>query len=182
MSDGKCNDATSTSIGDDGITVIDICNPGDDYPAVDVTSTVSFRIVDAEEPGVVTLSDHTPTVGTTVVATLTDGDGSTSFGMGEGWQWARSPNGSTDWANISGATSDQYTPDDDDGGSYLRASVTYTDNRGSGKTASAVTTSPVPSENNQPAFPATETGQRTVEENTGGRFRHRRSRHRRGPR
>ena len=37
---------------------------------------------------------------------------------------------------------------------------------GSGKNAEAVTDGPVPSENRRPSFPSTETGQRTVPENT----------------
>ena len=43
--------------------------------------------------------------------------------------------------------------------------VEYTDNRGSGKTAEAITKRPVPSLNRRPTFPDTETGERTVDEN-----------------
>ena len=60
----------------------------------------------------------------------------------EAWQWARSADGET-WEDIMGATSPSRAPSADDVGSYLRASVTYSDLFGSGKTASAVTANPV---------------------------------------
>ena len=134
-----------------------------DDDAVDVTETVGFQIVDVEEEGVVTLSTEEPEIGVQLEATLEDGDGNIS---GESWQWARSEDEQTGWVNIFGATSSRYTPDDDDGDFYLRALVTYTDNRSSGKTASAVTGERVPSENSRPTFPPTQDGQRTVPENT----------------
>ena len=54
------------------------------------------------------------------------------------WQWARSSDMET-WTDIEGATSSSRSPVADDVGSYLRASVSYTDSFGSGKSASAVT-------------------------------------------
>ena len=130
---------------------------------VDVTIDFLIFIIDVEEPGVVTLPADKPEVGTPLQATLADGDGNVS---GSRWRWARSANGRTGWANISGATSSTYTPKEEDGNLYLRASVTYTDRRGGGKSAEAVTSAPVPSENRRPLFPSTEDGQRTVAENT----------------
>ena len=88
---------------------------------------------------------------------------------GEQWQWARSENGRTNWINIAGETSSSYTPTEDDEDFYLRARVEYTDNRGTGKSAEGVTTGPIPSENRRPTFPDTETGDRTVDENTRAR-------------
>ena len=132
-------------------------------PVIDDTGTLSVYITDVEEDGVVTLSQEEPEVGVALRASLTDGDGSVS---GTSWQWARSENGRTGWTNISGATSSSYTPEDDDGDFYLRARVSYTDRRPGGKSADAVTGSPVPSENQPPTFPATEDGQRTIAENT----------------
>ena len=131
--------------------------------SVDVTTSIEVQLIDVEELGVVTLSADEPEVGDTVVAMFEDGDGSVSDVF---WQWARSENGLTGWVNISGATSSSYTPDDDDGGHYLRASVDYTDRRGSGKSAKGITTAPVPRENRHPTFPSTEEVQRTVPENT----------------
>ena len=116
-----------------------------------------------EEDGVVTLSTQEAETGTPLTATLEDGDGDVT---GPVWQWARSENGRTGWTNISGATSDSYTPTVADEDFFLRATVTYTDRRGAGKSAEAVTDGAVPSENRRPRFPSTETGQRTVPENT----------------
>ena len=129
----------------------------------DVTSTVTITITDVEEPGVVTLSDDEPGVGVAVDATLSDGDGSIS---GEMWQWARSADGRTRWFSIVGAMSSSYTTVPADADFYLRARASYTDNRGSGKNAAAVTALRVFGENQRPTFPSTENGQRTVAENT----------------
>ena len=44
------------------------------------------------------------------------------------WQWSSSETGAVDtFENIVGATTNRYTPDDDDRGDYLRATATYTD-------------------------------------------------------
>ena len=134
-----------------------------DPDSVDATKILDLAVTDVEEDGVVTLSSTEPEVGTQLRATLEDGDGSVS---GETWQWARSENGRTGWTNISGATSSSYTPVDADGDFFLRARVEYTDRRGVGKIADAFTTNRTPRENKRPTFPSTETGARTVEENT----------------
>ncbi|MYD35509.1 MAG: hypothetical protein F4X20_00565, partial [Dehalococcoidia bacterium] len=147
LHDGKGLDSNDMVINDDSI---------------DVTTVVSVRVIDVEEEGVVTLSDQEPEAGTQVTATLTDGDGGVT---GRSWQWWRSQDGRTGWSPISGATSSAYTPTVNDEDSYLRATVEYTDRRGGGKRAEAIT-NPVPSENRRPLFPSTETGQRSVDENT----------------
>ena len=139
---------------------------GNPDSSVDVTTAIEFEIIDVEELGVVTLSLDEPEVGDTVVATLEDGDGSI---QGVSWQWARSENGRTGWVNISRATSSSYTTLRSDAGSFLRARVTYADNRGGGKTAEAVTANGVFSENEGATFPSSEDGQRAVPENTPAR-------------
>ena len=53
------------------------------------------------------------------------------------WQWARSRDGRL-WTHIEGATSPQRRPTRTDVGMYLRATVTYSDKYGTGKSASAV--------------------------------------------
>ena len=132
-------------------------------PVVDTTTSVSVTVTDVEEDGVVTLSSDEPETGEDLDATLEDGDGSLS---GESWQWARSSNGRTGWLNILDATSSFYTPVEADEDFFLRATVKYTDNRGSGKSAEAITKRPVPSLNRRPAFPDSEDGERTVDENS----------------
>ena len=147
LHDGKGVDASNVEIADSSI---------------DATRSADIFVVDVEEDGVVTLSTDEPETGTQLTATLEDGDGGVT---GEIWQWARSENGRTGWTNISGATSSSYTPTVADEDFFLRATVTYTDRRGAGKSAEAVTDDPVPSANRRPRFPSTETGQRTVAEN-----------------
>ena len=137
-------------------------NP-EDPPVIDDTITISFFVLDVEEDGVVTLSTQEAETGTPLITTFEDGDGGVT---GEVWQWARSRNGRTGWTNISGATSSSYTPTVADEDFFLRATVTYTDRRGAGKSAAAITGRRVPSENRRPTFPSTEDGQRTVAENT----------------
>ena len=133
-----------------------------DDDSVDDRKIFDITVTDVEEEGVVTLSQEEPEVGVQLEATLEDGDGDIS---GESWQWARSENGQIGWINISGATSSSYTPVDTDRGFYLRASVTYTDRRGAGKSAEAFTEQ-VFGENRRPTFPSTENGQRSIAENT----------------
>ena len=137
-------------------------NPETD-PTIDATRSASVFVVDVEEDGVVTLSAEEPETGTPLTATLDDGDGGVT---GPTWLWARSENGRTGWTNISGAASSTYTPTVADEDFYLRATVAYTDRRGGGKSAEAVTDGPVPSANRRPRFPSTETGERTVPENS----------------
>ena len=130
---------------------------------VDITIDVTVTVTDVEEPGSVTLSAKEPAIGVRLQATLEDGDGNISD---EAWQWARSEDGRTNWFSIAEVTSSDYTPTEDDTDFYLRARVRYTDNRGSGKSAGAVTTASVPSRNRRPAFPSTEDGARAVDENS----------------
>ena len=147
LSDGKGVDSSNNVIND---------------PSVDVTETISIILRDVEEEGVITFSPQEPEVGVAQTATLNDSDGGIT---GRSWEWARSDHRVGPWSDIPGANSSSYTPDEDDGDAYLRATVTYTDRRGPGKRAEGIT-GPVPTTNRRPLFPATETGQRTVPENT----------------
>ena len=102
-----------------------------------------------------------------VTAALEDDDGPT----GVTWQWARSPNGRTDWVNIQGATLAAYTPTlEEDRGNYIRATASYGDGHGLNKTAEKVSArvGDPPPVNSAPVFPSTENGQREVEENSAG--------------
>ena len=147
LSDGKGLDSSNNEINDD---------------SVDITAGISIILFDVEEEGVITFSPQEPEAGAPQTATLADSDGGIT---GRTWQWARSQDGRSNWSNIPSATGSSYTPTVNDEDFYLRATVTYTDRRGSGKRAEAIT-GPVPSENRRPLFPSTETGQRSVAENT----------------
>ena len=90
--------------------------------------------------GTVTLSSSQPRVNTPMTAALTDSDGVSGQAA---WTWHSSPNGTSAWAVINGATARFYTPAAADVGNYLRATASYTDGHGSGKSAQAVSANPV---------------------------------------
>ena len=133
---------------------------------VDDTQDVTITVENVEEPGTVTLTTDTEHISARVEVTaeLGDPDGSVT---GLTWQWSHSPNGRTDWANISDATSDIHTPADVLQGRYLRATASYTDGHGADKIAHGVSPRRVeepPPVNSAPAFPSTEDGRREVAE------------------
>ena len=100
------------------------------------TLSVVVTVTNVDEDGKVTFTGEgrfQPQVGRGLNATLTDPEGQSDAK----WQWARSADGQT-WTDIMGATSQNRSPVTADEGMHLRASVTYTDSYGSGKTASAV--------------------------------------------
>ena len=116
--------------------------------------TVTINVNDVEEPGTVALSWKQPQVGTELTATLTDPDEDISGPM---WQWAKSNSQNRTYTDISGETSTSYTPVAADERKYLRATVSYTDGHGSGKSAQAVSYRWVrlrPDSNNAPTFPS----------------------------
>ena len=113
---------------------------------------VKVTVENADEPGVVTLSQTQPRVGIAVTASLTDPDGSISSLT---WQWS---NGDDD---IEDANSDTYTPvgereDDANGdvGDTLTATASYTDGEGASKTAFAMSANvvAVDTRNRAPVF------------------------------
>ena len=133
-------------------------------PTIDDTHDVAITVTDADDPGSLTLSSQSPIVGSTLTATLTDEDDGIT---GETWKWETSTDQNS-WTVITGETTNSYTPDADDENKYLRVTVTYTDDDGSGKTAEAQTTSAVAlraATNVHPSF-ADETTTREVAENT----------------
>ena len=96
----------------------------------------------AQEEGTVALSPAQPMVGVELTATLADPDGAISAAT---WVWASSSDwdasaetGTGTWSDSSGATSASYTPVTGDVGKYLRATVSYTDGQGPGKSAQGV--------------------------------------------
>ena len=128
--------------------------------------TPGITVTNEEEDGTVTLSSDQPQVGTALIATLTDPDGTVS---GTIWVWESSADGSTGWTTLNGAsstvTTSSYTPVAADLNQYLRATATYTDPQGSGKSAEAVSANAVqatPATNSDPEFPSTENGARSV--------------------
>ena len=114
--------------------------------------------------GTVSLSTTSPQVGTTITATLTDPDGSV---RNESWSWQRSSDSSA-WSNISGATGSSYTVASVDQQKWLRATVSYDDAHGSGKSAvsSAATVEESLTTQVPPTFGEGPSAVRSVPENT----------------
>ena len=98
--------------------------------------TVTISVTNADEAGAVSFSSTAPQVGTALTATPTDPDGGVTSIT---WQWASSATSDGTFTAISGATNAAYTPVSDDVGNYLKATASYEDTQGTGKTASAVT-------------------------------------------
>ena len=96
---------------------------------------VTVTVANVDEAGSVTFDSTAPAVGTALTASLMDPDGNVSSVT---WQWAKSSTKSGTYADISSATSASYTPTADDAGAWLRATASYTDAEGSGKSAAAV--------------------------------------------
>ena len=134
----------------------------DDSNGGTADKAVTISLTNLNEDGTVTLSPTQPAARSQVTATLTDPDevvsGTTT------WQWERSNDGNIVWANV-GTNSDTYTPVDGDVTYYLRATASYTDGEANGKTAHAVSASPVQAGTNRaPTFDDGQTTSRDVAE------------------
>ena len=137
-------------------------NNGQGDSAVDDTIAVVVTVTNIDEAGTVTLPG-TITSGQAVTATLTDPDGTTSSVT---WQWSRSDTAGGTFTPISGATSNPYSPVAADVGKYLKATASYTDPQGSGKSATSDASSQVGAGNVNPSF-SSMTATRSVPENSG---------------
>ena len=130
------------------------------------TVTLTIEVIDVEHEGTVTLSSTQPRVGSPFQASLSDPDGGVTATT---WKWERSDDGVTGWEDIDGARSASYTPVADDAGKYLRATVTYTNTHGPGKTAQSVTSSAVgAAPNSNPEFPSASLVRRVAEHTPAG--------------
>ena len=112
------------------------------------------------------LPSDVPVQDVPLTATMTVADAVSS----RRWQWARSTSKSSGWTDISGETSSTYQPVFDDIGYFLRVTVTYNDPHGTNKTLRAISDQSVvrnQGSNKPPKFPSSETGQRTIPENSG---------------
>ena len=118
------------------------------------SETVMVKVTNVDEDGKVTLSARRPQTDTAFTAEVTDPDGGVSD---EKWQWAKAGSKSGTYRDIDKATSVTYTPKDADSGSYLRATVTYEDTEGEGKSAMMVSEFPsqrITGGNDAPEFAA----------------------------
>ena len=96
------------------------------------TETVTVEVTNVNEDGTVTLSARRPQTDTPFTAAVTDLDGDVADAK---WQWAKASSKNGFYRDIAMATSEIYAPKDADAGSYLRATVTYEDPEGEGKSA-----------------------------------------------
>ena len=127
--------------------------------------TVTITVNNLDEPATVTLDSLQPLVVIPLTATLTEPDQIRGSVI---WSWERSPNGTSDWNPISGATSDIYTPVADDVGNYLRATASYFDEETRGQSAQAISANAVEMApgRNKPVFREAPTATRSVPRNT----------------
>ena len=132
-----------------------------DSSEASATIDVTINVDNVEESGTVTLASDRFTVGETIVATLTDPDGSITETT---WLWERSLD-KIAWTAIGGTTSAEYTPILEDAGHYLRVTVRYSDGEGAGKVANEVSDEPVQG-SPPPMFSEGTSATRSVEENT----------------
>ena len=121
--------------------------------------TVTVTVTNVEELGMVDLSAR-PVVGTELTASVTDRDNVVDGSVA--WQWASSATMDGTFEDISGAMAAAYTPVAEDAGMYLRATASYSDGEGSGKTDDQIAMYPV---NMPPMFDAAE-ATRSVAEGT----------------
>ena len=103
------------------------------------SETVTVEVTNVDEAGKVTLSARRPQTDTEFTAGITDPDGGV---VDIKWQWAKAGSKNGTYRDIEDATSAMYTPEDADAGSYLRATATYEDDEGEGKTAMMVSEFP----------------------------------------
>ena len=108
---------------------------------------VTVHVIDAEDPGTVSLTAREPQAGRTVVATLSDPDGGIIL---TSWKWERSETPLAEdaancdspgtWEEVEpSVSSGAYTPKEADNHRCLRAIATYTDNiEGHGETTDDV--------------------------------------------
>ena len=125
----------SNAAGNNEYIVAVTATGGTGTRAMTAVQTITVTVTNQEEAGTVALSAAQPVVGTALTATLTDPDDGVT---GTTWVWEKSADGQSGWTAINGATAASYTPVTGDVGNYLRATASYTDGHGSGKTAHAV--------------------------------------------
>ena len=108
--------------------------------ALTAAQTVTVTVTNVNEEGAVALDSTQPVADTALTATLSDPDGGVT---GVTWTWHKSADGQSGWSAIAGAASASYTPVSGDAGQYLRATASYTDGHGAGKSARAVSANAV---------------------------------------
>ena len=128
------------------------------------SSAIRISVTNVDEQGVVFLSSLQPEVSVPLTASLKDPDGQVSDVI---WLWEASESGTATWESV-GTASGTYTPTGGDVGVFLRATASYNDGEGAGKSArvqSHKVVRDVHPAGHAPEFPDGETGVRSVAEN-----------------
>ncbi len=115
---------------------------GQPDPGIDDTLLVTIDLVNVEEPGTVTVKPYRPVIFKPTIASLSDPDGLVPYDRPR-WQWQWSENlPSPEWEDIPGSRGrfKVFVPIRDDEGRLLKATVTYVDVLGSGKSAESNST------------------------------------------
>ena len=132
---------------------------------------VTVTVTNVDEDGRLLFSSEQPQVGTTLLVTVDDPDGSVTVTT---WTWERSSD-QTNWSTIpnseitSVGSAASYEPVAADVGKYLRITADYSDPVGSADQVQRALSNAVraaPDSNSAPAFPSSETGQRSVPDRT----------------
>ena len=134
---------------------------------------ITVTITNVDEAGRLLLSSEQPQVGTALLATVDDPDGSVSVTT---WTWKISSDQSN-WTTLTHQTtlntpSSSYAPvaaDAADGGKYIRVTADYDDAVTGAEQVQRTLSNTVraePTNNSAPVFPSSETGQRSVPEET----------------
>ena len=116
----------------------------DDAPGAGGTMAykkVVVTVTDVDEPGIVTLSSLQPQVDTELTVSVTDPEATDTQIEAATWKWEKSRSRTSGWTAIDGAVELTLTPDATIG--YLRATATYNDSFGNGKTEQAVSANTV---------------------------------------
>ena len=138
---------------------------GNSDESYDISRLVTISVTNVEEPGSVALSSDSPEVNGEMTAELSDPDGSIT-NLTWQWQTAASAEAVT-WSDISGATSDSYTPVVGDTGKYLRVKASYDDGEGTGKEALGTSAdAAVRIDNAPPTFDEGSSTTRSINENS----------------
>ena len=111
----------------------------DGSPAMSATRDVTITVTNVDEAGTVSIAG-TPVVGTAYTATLSDPDEGVT---GTTWQWTKSATATGTFNSINNATNAGYTPVTGDVGMFLKATASYTDAEGSGKSATSAASAAV---------------------------------------
>ncbi len=116
--------------------------------AVDDSLAVTVTVTNVDEAGTASFTG-TLSGGSTLTASVTDPDGSTTS---KTYRWRRSDSATSGFSDITNATGVTYVPVAADVTKYLRVKVNYTDGHGSGKSATSVSRGPINASNSEPTF------------------------------